>query len=123
MAHRLQERAAGVGFDWPDATGPREKIHEELAELEAELPPTPGAPTPGASPGPGLEHEIGDLLFAVVNLARKTGVDARAALEKANGRFLQRFRKIELLAAERSIDVATAGLEKLDELWEEAKKI
>ena len=115
MAHRLQERAAGVGFDWPDAEGPRAKIHEELAELEAELPPAPG-------PNARLEHEIGDLLFAVVNLARKTGVDARAALEKANGRFLERFRTIEALAGERGIEVASAGLEKLDELWEEAKK-
>ena len=113
MSHRLQERAAGVGFDWPDETGPREKIHEELAELEAELGPT-------REPA-RLEHEIGDLLFAVVNLARKTGIDARTALEKANHRFLHRFRKIEQLAAERGIDVATAGLEKLDKLWEEAK--
>jgi MazG family protein len=114
MAHRLQERAAGVGFDWPDAQGPREKIHEELNELEKEL-------QDGHGQG-GLEHEIGDLLFAIVNLARKVGVDARAALEKANARFLSRFRTIEQLAAERGIDVGRAGLEKLDQLWEEAKE-
>jgi uncharacterized protein YabN with tetrapyrrole methylase and pyrophosphatase domain len=114
MAHRLQERAAGVGFDWPDDRGPREKIREELNELEAEL----GTPRDPAR----IEHEIGDLLFAVVNLSRKTGCDARAALEKANARFLERFGKIEALAAERGIDIGSAGLETLDELWEEAKK-
>jgi ATP diphosphatase len=114
MAHRLQERAAGVGFDWPDDRGPREKIREELNELEAEL---------GTPRDPGrIEHEIGDLLFAVVNLARKTGCDARAALEKANARFLERFGKIEALAVERGIEIGSAGLETLDELWEEAKK-
>jgi uncharacterized protein YabN with tetrapyrrole methylase and pyrophosphatase domain len=114
MAHRLQERAAGVGFDWPDEHGPLEKIHEETRELEAEL---------GASRDAGrVEHEIGDLLFAVVNLARKAGCDARAALEKANGRFLERFRRIEAMARQRGIDVSTADLEKLDQLWEEAKQ-
>jgi MazG family protein len=125
MAQRLQERAAGVGFDWPDADGPREKIHEELAELEAELGPRVTAP--GGRPSETrdqsrIEHEIGDLLFATVNLARKTGVDARAALEKANTRFLDRFRTVEALASERGLDVATAGLAALDELWENAKK-
>ena len=114
MAHRLQERAAGVGFDWPDENGPKEKIREEIQELEAELGPKRNPER--------LEHEVGDLLFAVVNLARKTGVDARSALEKANGRFLQRFRRIESLATERGIDVATAGLETLDGLWDEAKE-
>ncbi len=114
MSHRLQERAAGVGFDWPDHTGPRDKIREELGEVEEEL-------EAGADRA-RLEHEVGDLLFAVVNLARKTGVDARAALEKANGRFVTRFRSIERLAGERNIDVATAGLETLDRLWDEAKR-
>jgi MazG family protein len=114
MAQRLQERAAGVGFDWPDDRGPREKIREELQELEAEL----ETPRDAAR----IEHEIGDLLFAVVNLARKTGCDSRAALERANRRFQDRFKTIEILAEQRGIDVPTAGLEKLDELWEEAKK-
>ncbi len=114
MSHRLQERAAGVGFDWPDDRGPREKIREELGELEAEL---------GEHRDPArVEQEIGDLLFAVVNLARKAGCDARAALEKANGRFLERFRRIEALAAERGIDVPKAGLDALDKLWDEAKR-
>jgi ATP diphosphatase len=114
MAHRLQERAGGVGFDWPDDRGPRDKIREELAEVEAELGEHRNQTR--------LEHEIGDLLFAVVNLARKVGVDSRAALERANRRFRERFGKIEALAAERGIDVGDAGLDKLDELWEEAKE-
>lgn len=117
MAHRLQERAAGVGFDWPDAGGPRDKIREELGEVEAELSRT------DAGAKQRIEHEVGDLLFAVVNLARKLGVDSRAALEQANARFVRRFQTIETLAAERGIEVASAGLKKLDELWEEAKTV
>lgn len=114
MAWRLQERAAGVGFDWPDAEGPREKVREELNELEAEL--------NGNPPSRRVEEEVGDLLFAVVNLSRKLGCDPRAALEKANTRFLERFRTVEQLAADRGVDIATAGLEVLDRLWEEAKE-
>jgi MazG family protein len=113
MAVRLQERAAGVGFDWPDTHGPREKIGEELVELESEI------DTGGDSNR--IEEEMGDLLFAVVNLARKTGCDPRAALEKANARFVDRFRKIEELAEERGIEVASAGLNVLDRLWDEVK--
>lgn len=115
MAWRLQERASGVGFDWPDAAGPRDKIREELHELEQEL-------EHGANPD-RVEHEIGDLLFAAVNLARKLNCDSRAALEKANARFVERFRQVEALAEERKIDFATASLEELDELWEEVKKV
>jgi MazG family protein len=112
-AYRLQERAAGVGFDWPDASGPLAKVREELEEIETEL-------NAGALPA-RIDDEIGDLLFAIVNLARKLGCDPRAALERANGKFGRRFRKIEELAAERGIDVHTAGLEVLDRLWDEAK--
>lgn len=114
MAMRLQERAGGVGFDWPDETGPRDKVQEEVDELAREI---------ASDRNPErIEAELGDLLFATVNLARKLGVDARAALEKANLRFLDRFRAIEALAEERSIDVATAGLETLDRLWDEVKE-
>ncbi len=116
MAYRLQERAAGVGFDWSDPRGPLMKIREELQELESEL---TGASTKDRISR--LRHEIGDLLFAVVNLARKLKLDPRAALEDANRRFAARFRQMELLAAERGIDISTAGLAQLDRLWEEAK--
>lgn len=125
-AHRLQDRAAGVGFDWPDVTGPAEKVEEELDEVRDELrqspPPRPGVPPVLDERHYALEAELGDLLFAVVNLCRKAGVHASIALDKANAKFERRFQQIEKLAKERGIDVSQAGLEKLDELWEEAKR-
>jgi ATP diphosphatase len=120
-AFRLQDRAAGVGFDWPDATGAAEKVEEELAEVRAEV--ARGAePSPHGVPDERLEEELGDLLFAVVNLSRKLGVHPSLALDKANVKFAARFQGIERLARERGIDVRTAGLETLDALWEEVKK-
>jgi MazG family protein len=119
MAYRLQERAAGVGFDWPDARGPLENVKEETRELEGELTPDGTAPR---SPLPVVEGEIGDLLFAVVNLARKLAIDPRAALEKANDKFRRRFEGVERLAAERGVDVGRASLEQLDALWDEVKR-
>ena len=110
MAQRLQERAAGVGFDWPDASGPAAKVREELAEVEAETSPE------------RLDHEIGDLLFSVVNLARKVGVHPGPALSRANTRFTGRFTMVERLAAERGIEMHRAALDALDALWEEAKE-
>ncbi|HYK10027.1 MAG TPA: nucleoside triphosphate pyrophosphohydrolase [Gemmatimonadales bacterium] len=112
MAYRLQERAAGVGFDWPDAKGPAEKVREELGEVERET---------VSGNREALEAEIGDLLFAVVNLSRKLGVDPRGALEKANGKFRTRFAAVEKLAQERGVDLSQAGLDVLDRLWDEVK--
>jgi len=124
-AHRLQDRAAGVGFDWPDVEGPVQKVEEELTEVQAELeaspPPRAGSPPILDARHYALEAELGDLLFAVVNLCRKAGVHASIALDKANAKFERRFQRIEQLAAERGIDVKSAGLEKLDALWDEAK--
>jgi len=119
MAYRLQERAAGVGFDWPDAIGPLDKVKEEVRELEAELPREGTAPR---SPLPKVEEEIGDLLFAVVNLARKLAIDPRAALERANEKFSRRFEAVEQLARERGVEVGRAKLEELDRLWDEVKR-
>ena len=120
-AFRLQDRAAGVGFDWPDATGAAEKVDEELAEVREEV--ARGAePSSHGVPDPRLEEELGDLLFAVVNLCRKLGVHPSLALDKANVKFASRFQGIERLSRERGIDVRTAGLEVLDGLWEEIKK-
>ena len=125
-AHRLQDRAAGVGFDWPDAEGPADKVAEELAEVRAELARGPlprgdhGEPVYDARHA-ALEDELGDLLFSVVNLCRKAGVHASLALDKANAKFAARFGAVERLAAERGIDVAAAGLETLDALWDEVK--
>jgi MazG family protein len=124
-AFRLQDRAAGVGFDWPDATGPLDKVAEELDEVRREigvarLPEAKHAPVYHAT-HERLEAELGDLLFAVVNLSRKLGVHPALALDKANIKFARRFREIERLAAERGIDVRTAGLDVLDGMWEEVK--
>ena len=120
-AFRLQDRAAGVGFDWPDATGAAAKVEEELAEVRAET--ARGAePSPHGVPDERLEEELGDLLFAVVNLSRKLGVHPSLALDKANVKFAGRFQAIERLARERGIDVKTAGLDVLDGLWEEVKR-
>lgn len=121
MAFRLQERAAGVGFDWPDLKGPMDKLREEIGELEREL-KTGGTRDEGRGTRERVSEELGDLLFSVVNVARKAGVDPRSALEKANGRFAERFRKVEALAAERGVEVGSATLETLDQLWEEAKR-
>jgi MazG family protein len=112
-AYRLQERAASVGFDWPDVAGPLEKVREEVAEVEREL--------GSGAPAERLADEIGDLLFAVVNLARKAGVQPGPALDRANRKFRDRFEAVEALCAERGIDLDAAGLEVLDGLWDEVK--
>lgn len=113
MAYRLQERAAGIGFDWPDAKGPMAKVKEETAELEKEQ---------GAGRREQVEEELGDLLFAAVNLGRKLGIEAGQALERANLKFMQRFEKVEKLAEERGLEMGRATLEELDTLWDEVKK-
>ena len=104
-AAKLQRRAARVGFDWPDASGPRKKIDEELAELEAE------------SDHDGKLDELGDLLFAVVNLARHLNVEPEAALREANRKFERRFRAIE---HEPGFEEMTLG--EKEALWTRAKK-
>jgi ATP diphosphatase len=105
-AEKLQRRAARTGFDWPDPSGPRAKIDEELMEVVAET--DPGART----------EEIGDLLFAVVNWARDLGVDSEAALRTANAKFERRFRAMEDMAGD-----AFAGLSLNDKeaLWVRVK--
>src|SRR5467141_201827 len=112
MAYRLQERAAGVGFDWPDAKGPMEKVKEEIGELEVEMRDA------GSGMRDSLQDEIGDLLFAVVNLARKLAIDPRAALERANDKFQRRFEAVERLARQRGVAIGRAGLDELDKLWD-----
>ncbi len=124
-AHRLQDRAAGVGFDWPDVVGPAAKVEEELSEVREQL---QGRPTlaPDAAPTLDADHalleaELGDLLFACVNLCRKAGVHASLALDRANAKFERRFKMVEEMCRERGIPLHDAGLEKLDSLWDEAK--
>jgi len=113
QAYRLQERAAGVGFDWPDAKGPMLKVQEEIGELERET---------SNGKRETIEDEVGDVLFAVVNLARKLGVEPNQALEKANDKFTRRFETMERLAEQRGVEVGRASLEELDSLWDEVKR-
>lgn len=113
-AFRLQDRAAGVGFDWPDTVGPAAKVEEELAEVRLEV-------STGGSHD-RLEDEIGDLLFAVVNLSRKVGIHPALALDRANIKFAKRFSEVERVALERGLKVGEATLEQLDDIWDEVKK-
>jgi nucleoside triphosphate diphosphatase len=103
-AAKLQRRAARVGFDWPDTSGPRAKIDEELAELDAE------------TDHYRMLDEMGDLLFAVVNLARHLNIEPEAALREANRKFEQRFRAIE-----KEPGFADMPLEEKEQLWVRAK--
>jgi MazG family protein len=126
-AFRLQDRAAGVGFDWPDVEGPIAKVNEELAEVRAEIAAHPELATRGSAPRydahhERLEDELGDLLFAVVNLCRKAGAHPALALDRANVKFARRFREVEQLAAERGLAVGSATLEELDGIWDEVKR-
>jgi MazG family protein len=113
-AHRLQDRAAGVGFDWPDASGPAAKVAEELQEVTEEL--------AGPHAHHRLEDELGDLLFACVNLCRKAGVHAALALDRANAKFESRVAAIQTVATDRGITLADSSPAVLDELWEEVKR-
>jgi ATP diphosphatase len=111
---KLQRRAARVGFDWPEVSPVFDKLDEEVGEIRAEL-------AAGRSQD-RLAEEVGDLLFAAVNLARHLGVDAEAALRHANAKFERRFRAVEraLGAAGRSLE--DASLAEMEELWQRAKK-
>jgi ATP diphosphatase len=106
-AEKLQKRAARTGFDWPDPSGARAKIDEELAEVEA------------ATNSEERAEEIGDLLFAVVNWARKQGIDPEAALRSANAKFERRFKAME---AEAGDAFAALDLDDKEALWVKAKR-
>jgi MazG family protein len=126
-AQRLQDRAAGMGFDWPDVEGPAAKVIEELDEVREQLRVAPIEMGPGGAPilderHAAVEDELGDLLFACVNLCRKAGVHAALALERSNAKFERRFERVELMARARGIEMAATPIETLDVLWEEAKR-
>ena len=124
-SHRLQDRAAGVGFDWPDTAGPMLKVREEVEEVAELLPSasdaTRGHTTSFAIDADKLESELGDLLFAVVNLCRKSGVHAGLALDRANNKFARRYAQMESLAKKRGLVFASLVLEEQDELWDAIK--
>ena len=106
-AEKIQSRAARVGFDWPDISGPRAKIDEELAEIEA------------AVTEEEREAELGDLLFSVVNYARHLGIDPETALRQATARFETRFRRVEEIAAK---PLKGMDIDALESLWQRAKR-
>lgn len=110
-ALKVQERVAGVGFDWPDPRGALDKVREEAAEVGACLDGDPAA----------LEEEVGDLLFSAVNLARLAGVSPVTALARANAKFVRRFRALERLAERRGVVLGEADLAALDALWDDVK--
>jgi ATP diphosphatase len=107
-AEKVQRRVARVGFDWPDIDGPRQKIHEELGEIEL------------AQDDAERAAEIGDLLFAVVNYARHLDIEPETALREATARFETRFRKVEELADKPLKDM---NIDELEALWQRAKKL
>ncbi len=109
-AQEYQSRAGHVGFDWPDIQGVKDKLVEEWAEVA------------GATPGPDLEAELGDLMFAAVNLVRWYKFDAETALRKANERFYDRFRYIEAAARRMERSLGDLSLEEMEDLWQEAKR-
>ena len=128
QASRIQEKAAAIGFDWDSYEPVFDKIYEEIEEVKEAIEnvkckmENDTLPLPPPEEGE-LHMELGDLLFAVVNLARKLKIDSESALRKSNEKFKHRFTKVEQLCQERNIDMTEVGLEKLDELWEFAKKI
>ena len=113
-AAKVGAKASKVGFDWPDVAGAFAKIEEETAELREEM----ATPSPDAG---AVGDELGDLLFAVVNVARHLDVDPELALRAATDKFRLRFEAVERLAVERSIDLRAADLAMLDALWDEVK--
>jgi ATP diphosphatase len=110
--YRLTQKAAGVGFDWPDAASVLDKAEEEIAEVREAL---------AAGEAGQVREEIGDLLFTLANLARKLDVDPEAALAGTNRKFRTRFAAVEQGLAAKGKSAAEATLEEMDELWEAAK--
>ena len=113
LAQKLQKRAAEVGFDWPDVHGASAKLDEEIGELRVAA--QSGDPAV-------VRMELGDVLFSVVNVARKLGLDAETALRDAADKFVARFTRVQQLAAQRGMDLASCDLAQLDSLWDEAKR-
>ena len=121
QARKLQRRAVAAGFDWPDLEGPLAKVREELAELEAEV-ARAGEPSPETEADPAVVHEVGDLLFTVVNLARRVNVDPELALRSTNARFVDRVERAEQLAEAQGETWAELPLDQQDRYYDLAKE-
>ena len=113
-AQKVQHKAAKVGFDWDDVSGAVDKLYEEINELKTAV---------SDNVKSEIEDEFGDVLFSCVNIARFLDVDSEDALTGATDKFVSRFSTVEQLARERGIDMNSAGIDELDKLWDEAKKI
>jgi MazG family protein len=112
-AEKVQKKAARVGFDWDDLHGVIAKIREETAEIEEAV---------ASKESSALEEEIGDLLFSVVNLARKAKIHPEVSLHQATGKFTRRFQKLETILKERSLAFDQLNLAELDKIWDEVKR-
>ena len=113
-AFRIGEKAASAGFDWEQKQDVWQKVHEEIAEVEAEM---------RAENRDNIESEIGDLFFALINACRLYGIDPENALERTNKKFVKRFNHIEARAAEQNKLVSDLNLEQMESYWQEAKKL
>lgn len=111
-AQKLQKKAAKVGFDWPDAAPVLDKVKEEAGEIEEAL---------AKGDSMAVAEEVGDLLFTVVNLARKLGVDAESALTAANAKFERRFGALEAELGAQGRELAKSSLQELDAVWDQVK--
>jgi MazG family protein len=121
QARKVQRRAAAVGYDWPDLDGPLAKVREEVRELEEEA-VRAGAPAPETEPDPAVSHELGDVLFTVVNVARRLNVDPELALRATTRRFTERVDAAADLAESEGVDWRTLDLHAQDAYYERAKE-
>ncbi len=115
-AYKLQKRCASVGFDWPDLTGCWDKVREEILEVEAEM------ATPQQDQV-ALAEELGDLMFALVNVVRKAGFQPETLLRSANQKFERRFRDVEKQLANQGKTPQQSDLAEMDALWDEVKRL
>lgn len=113
-ASRIQEKVAGVGFDWEEPNQVFEKVEEELGELQDEI---------NAGNQEKIESEFGDVLFSMINYARFLDIDPESALERTNKKFIKRFQYLEQKSKEINKSLSAMSLEEMDVFWEEAKKI
>jgi MazG family protein len=128
-SRELQDRASALGYDWPTLDGVLEKLTEELGELKEALATAgdpdsiTGRPASGAAALAAAQDELGDVIAVLVNLGRRSGIDAEAALRGANDKFRRRFSEVERRAAARGIALKSADFATLDALWDEAKAV
>ena len=128
-SRELQDRASALGYDWPTLNGVLEKLDEELGELSEALTAAgnpdsiTGRPSSSAAALAAAQDELGDVIAVLVNLGRRSGIDAEAALRGANDKFRRRFSEVERRAATRGIELKSADFATLDALWDEAKAV